>query len=280
LEKFSGMKIQRAKRAKKTLQFFSIAYGAIPPYHVLLDGTFIHRSASVHQEIQTLIARALNTEKFKLYTTRQVQKELESLKLQEGLDAIKLLGKRITILQSGAQTAEDSIARLIRSPNLPGGQNFILATRDPGLVKEARMYPKIMIIQLNGVVATLETPSNAAVATYKKAQGEAARSKIDKAKSVLVQQRTKLDSNPLVGDSTSHIRRVLPDFASSPDDEGDHSDELYDPLEPSREDSEPQKVRNEKAPASPSSVKALPKKRRSDHSRVSTGPQHPQFKSS
>lgn len=233
------MKIQRTKRAKKTLQFFSIAYGAIPPYHVLLDGTFIHRSASVHQEIPALIERALNTDKFKLYTTRQVQRELESLKLQEGLDAIRGLGKRITVLQSGAKTAQDSIARLIRAPDLPGGQSFILATRDPGLVKEARMYPKVMIIQLNGVVATLETPSSAAMSTYRKSQEDAARSRIERSRKALAKPDASADLKPSTDNSSVPARRVLPDFSDLCNATGDdQNDELYDPLEPSREASE------------------------------------------
>lgn len=151
------MKVKRLKKTKKTLKFFSSNFRLVPPYHILFDGTFLNHIAHIHQPLQDVIDRVFMKQPVVFYTTTQVIDELKKLEME---DALKLTALLKTLSPAG-ETPAESILNLVITPNLPKQQFFVVATRDWELISKVRKYPKAMVLNINGVVPILDTPSYA-----------------------------------------------------------------------------------------------------------------------
>ncbi|KAE8302122.1 Fcf1 pre-rRNA processing protein [Giardia duodenalis] len=151
------MKVKRLKKTKKTLKFFSINFRLTPPYHILFDGTFLNHVAHIHQPLQEIVDRVFMRQPVVFYTTAQVVEELKKLEME---DALKLAASLKTLSPTG-ETPAESILNLVVTPNLPKQQFFVVATRDWELISKIRKYPKAMVLNINGVVPILDTPSYA-----------------------------------------------------------------------------------------------------------------------
>jgi hypothetical protein len=73
------MRHGRAKAARKTLQFFRRTHGYAPPYHVLLDGTFVVSIVRFKIPLLDRLRSVLQGEAFHLYVTRSTLSELSTL---------------------------------------------------------------------------------------------------------------------------------------------------------------------------------------------------------
>lgn len=73
------MRHGRAKAARKTLQFFRRTHGYAPPYHVLLDGTFVVSILRFKIPLLDRLRSVLQGETFHLYVTRSTLSELSKL---------------------------------------------------------------------------------------------------------------------------------------------------------------------------------------------------------
>jgi hypothetical protein len=73
------MRHGRAKAARKTLQFFRRTHGFAPPYHVLLDGTFVVSILRFKIPLLDRLRSVLQGEPFHLYVTRSTLMELSTL---------------------------------------------------------------------------------------------------------------------------------------------------------------------------------------------------------
>ena len=141
------MKVKRLKKTKRTLKFFSSNFRLVPPYHILFDGTFLNHIAHIHQPLQDVIDRVFMKQPVVFYTTTQVIDELKKLEME---DALKLTALLKTLSPAG-ETPAESILNLVITPNLPKQQ----------LISKVRKYPKAMVLNINGVVPILDTPSYA-----------------------------------------------------------------------------------------------------------------------
>lgn len=89
------MRHGRAKAARKTLQFFERTQGIRPPYHILLDGTFVVAVVKFNFPIQERLDRLLQHAQIHLVTTQSSIEELEHLAEKERADKRELLEKAI-----------------------------------------------------------------------------------------------------------------------------------------------------------------------------------------
>ncbi|CAB9523161.1 UTP23, small subunit (SSU) processome component, homolog (yeast) [Seminavis robusta] len=74
------MRHGRSKAARKTLQFFARTQGFRPPYHVLLDGTFLVAMLKYKFPLRERLDKMLQHDAFTLYTTSSCLQELAKLK--------------------------------------------------------------------------------------------------------------------------------------------------------------------------------------------------------
>ena len=74
------MRHGRSKAARKTLSFFARTAGIKPPYHVLLDGTFLVAVVKYKFPLRERLDKVLQHASFTLYTTNSVLDELKTLK--------------------------------------------------------------------------------------------------------------------------------------------------------------------------------------------------------
>ena len=68
------MKVKRQKRVRKALQHYRITHSLVPPYHVLIDGTFCKAALRFQVNIAEQLPKYLDAE-VKMKTTTCVLKE-------------------------------------------------------------------------------------------------------------------------------------------------------------------------------------------------------------
>lgn len=76
------MRYGRSKAARKTLQFFERTQGIQPPYHILLDGTFLVAIQQSNLPLQDRLNKLLQHCAFSLLVTQSSLDELETLAAQ------------------------------------------------------------------------------------------------------------------------------------------------------------------------------------------------------
>jgi U3 small nucleolar RNA-associated protein 23 len=105
------MRHGRAKAARKTLQFFERTQGIRPPYHILLDGTFVF--SSVKLPLLERLDKLLQHAPVHLLMTQSSLDELENLR-ENVTDAEKkkLLGEAM-------QWAKQNCERILREKDFP-----------------------------------------------------------------------------------------------------------------------------------------------------------------
>ena len=73
------MRHGRAKAARKTLQFFRLVHGIEPPYHVILDGTFLAAVVTQKVPLRERLGRILQNNGFSLCVLRSSLDELRGM---------------------------------------------------------------------------------------------------------------------------------------------------------------------------------------------------------
>ena len=150
-------KIKRKTKLRKFLRFYRTVHGFRDPYKVILDGNFV--SACVHRKLED--TAAMHVQKFlgaecKIFTTRAVRKELESMG-KEFMDAANQTHKLLLVSERGDNGNENSnnndsdkkqeYIKNVQESILKACQNdnrerFIVCTQDRKLKEKLRVQSK------------------------------------------------------------------------------------------------------------------------------------------
>lgn len=191
------MRIKRAKAARRTLQFFRRHGDVSPPYHVLLDGTFLVACLRQKLPLRERLTKLLQNEPYRLYTTQSALDELGSLGDKQGnnsngndndkdrdegdggslFERARQLGNNEcdevldVAAPDGADANADDVAALGRVgadvlrtvSEEASATRFLVATQDETLADRLRRRPRILvpIVRLSRSVLILEAPSAA-----------------------------------------------------------------------------------------------------------------------
>ena len=217
------MRHGRAKQARRTLQFFERAAGIHPPYHLIVDGTFVIAVLKHNLPWQERIDKLLQHTSFDLFVCASTMMELKKLQEQEKegcvfSEAIKWCQEnckeidRISNQQGGGSAASASLSdaaadilRIAAPANESGETNvngaktsmrYFCATQDEELLDQLRQHPIPIIRLARGSVLLLEQPSKMATGTAERQE----RLKITHAMSeperklvAMVKQQTRLE---------------------------------------------------------------------------------------
>jgi rRNA-processing protein FCF1 len=101
---------------RKYLRYYRIVFGIEPPYHILLDGNFLHSMLIQKIDVRERLEHLLQKETIKLFVTRSVIKELTSAGAKTA-PALKYALKFCGILEDCSQSSGGKEDELI-STNL------------------------------------------------------------------------------------------------------------------------------------------------------------------
>ena len=158
------MRILRHKANRKTLAFFRVAYGIVPPYRVLLDGNFLVAASRNSSEWRRLLPKLLQVDGSPqgifLHITECAAAELSALGgpsavLAEGVPVLRCRHKH-------GHTADMDTAACFSA--LIGDVNtgrFVVATQDAALRGALRRVTGVPIALYSNHVLVLEPPSDA-----------------------------------------------------------------------------------------------------------------------
>ena len=108
------MRHGRSKAARKTLQFFARTQGIKPPYHILLDGTFLVAVVKYKFPLHERLDKLLQHASFTLYTTFSCIHELTQL-LQQQANQDQ---EKAQVLETTLQWIKKECTRLEHIPDL------------------------------------------------------------------------------------------------------------------------------------------------------------------
>ncbi|KAG8570218.1 hypothetical protein GDO81_011156 [Engystomops pustulosus] len=121
------MKITRQKHAKKILSFYKNNFNIVPPYNVLVDGTFCQAALKHKIQMKEQLPKYLMGE-VQLCTTRCVLKELESL--GKDLYGAKIIAQKFQVRHCAHSTSPVSgtacILSLVADDN---SRHYFVATQ-------------------------------------------------------------------------------------------------------------------------------------------------------
>mmetsp|Transcript_32722 Transcript_32722/g.75333 ORF Transcript_32722/g.75333 Transcript_32722/m.75333 type:complete len:262 (-) Transcript_32722:139-924(-) len=175
------MRHGRAKAARKTLQFFRLSYGIAPPYHVLLDGTFLVAMTSQKVPLRERLDRVLQHKSFHLYVSRSSLTELEKMSKKDTpkKEALKQawrwgLDECDEILEDARDEGGDGM-EIPDSLGVPGKDvvrlvslersQYMVATQDEELLDFLRTMGNAPLLRLARGVLLLENPSKSSQRT-------------------------------------------------------------------------------------------------------------------
>ncbi|PIC40217.1 hypothetical protein B9Z55_011638 [Caenorhabditis nigoni] len=151
------MKVKRLKRANRLLTFFKYNYRFVPPYRVLVDGTFCQAALTEKLNLAEQIPKYL-TEETHLMTTKCVLDELE--KIGPLLYGALVIAKQFEIAECPHKTpiaAADCLSHLARRA-ASGKTKYLIATQHDELTEKLRtivgtpiMYIKFKTILLDNI---------------------------------------------------------------------------------------------------------------------------------
>lgn len=193
------MRYGRSKAARKTLQFFERTQGIKPPFHILLDGTFLVALVKYNLPLMDRLDRLLQHSPFQLVVTQSSLDELERLakevvaqkglfeeaqqwaqkncarvlpkheehsKEGNNLEKLGLTGKDIWNWAAPATAKNDQTKQQSSTSSKPEERHkYFVASQDEDLLDALRSMGGVPIIRLaRGSVLLLEQPSKSATA--------------------------------------------------------------------------------------------------------------------
>ncbi|VDO65196.1 unnamed protein product [Heligmosomoides polygyrus] len=161
------MKVKRIKRANRILTFFKYNYKIVPPFRVLVDGTFCNAALANKINLREQLPKYLGGV-VEIATTKCVLAELESL--GSPVYGALLIAKQFTVdvcPHTPHRPAAECLAHLARRA-AKGKTKYVVATNDDSLSEKLRniagtpiLYIKYNAILLDRVSeATAETPKD------------------------------------------------------------------------------------------------------------------------
>ena len=161
------MKVNRSKFIRKYLKFYRINHGIKAPYHVILDGNFIHAALKYKLDIFARLSTLLqiDLDKLKVYVSKSSIKEL----LEAGpsaRQAYDFATSRCEILDhigNNNESDEDNFLNMLRKSinnKQKDAIHYMVATQDKKLRSRSAAIPGVPTIYLNKVTMILEAPSS------------------------------------------------------------------------------------------------------------------------
>lgn len=120
------MRHGRSKAARRTLQFFARTAGITPPFHVLLDGTFLAAVVKYKFPLRERLDKVLQHAFFTLYTTESCLEELGKLKQASS-------GDKAAVFEEAIQWAKNECNVMEDIPEFDKQTNRMLGTKYPEL---------------------------------------------------------------------------------------------------------------------------------------------------
>uniref|UniRef100_A0A1I7TWP9 rRNA-processing protein UTP23 homolog n=1 Tax=Caenorhabditis tropicalis TaxID=1561998 RepID=A0A1I7TWP9_9PELO len=165
------MKVKRLKRANRLLTFYKYNFKFLPPYRVLVDGTFCNAALQEKLNLAEQIPKYL-TEETHLMTTNCVLKELE--KFGPLLYGALVIAKQFEIAECNHHTpkaASDCLAHLARRA-ASGKTKYLIATQDDELTEKLRTIVGTPIMYIKFKTVLLDNVSEATKAGSTKDENE------------------------------------------------------------------------------------------------------------
>ncbi|CAI2348905.1 unnamed protein product [Caenorhabditis sp. 36 PRJEB53466] len=194
------MKVKRLKRANRLLTFYKYNYKFVPPYRVLVDGTFCNAALQEKLNLAEQIPKYL-TEETHLMTTNCVIKELE--KFGPLLYGALVIAKQFEVAECTHATpraASDCLAHLARRA-ASGKTKYLIATQDDELTEKLRAIVGTPIMYIKFKTVLLDNVSEATKAGCAREESEIQKLKALKevviGKEEVKKKRKKKGVNPL-----------------------------------------------------------------------------------
>ncbi|CAB3402654.1 unnamed protein product [Caenorhabditis bovis] len=154
------MKVKRLKRAHRLLTFYKYSYKFLPPYKVLVDGTFCSAALQEKINLAEQIPKYLGEETH-LMTTKCVLSELE--KFGPLLYGALVIAKQFEIVCCNHQkpkSASDCLSHLARRA-ASGKDKYFMATQDEDLTETLRNIVGTPILYIKFKTVLLDNISEA-----------------------------------------------------------------------------------------------------------------------
>jgi len=188
------MRHGRAKQARRTLQFFERAAGIRPPYHLLVDGTFVIAVLKYKLPWQDRFDKLLQHAHFDLAVCSSTITELKALQAQttdgsmfieaiqwckdncevidevpskkdiSSSDSLSEAAADILSVAVSANVSDETQQKHVDKPQ----KRYFCATQDEELLHQLRQYTIPIIRLARGSVLLLEQPSKAAAGTVQR----------------------------------------------------------------------------------------------------------------
>jgi rRNA-processing protein FCF1 len=178
------MRFGRAKAARKTLQYFARTVGLKPPYHVLLDGSFIvsmfQSKLPIRDRMYSILQLSSSGGGMHFYILASLLKELRALvsklanqkheKAAFFQQALEWATNECTVIEKENDDESSTLAETTATPTTElfyqhiasADHPYVVATQDEGLLDKLRKLGTVPIIRLaNSSVVLLENPSKA-----------------------------------------------------------------------------------------------------------------------
>eukprot|EP01038_Epipyxis_sp_PR26KG_P008802 gene8802-11884_t len=199
------MRVLRAKQIRRHLRFYRVVFDIVPPYNVILDGSFIFAAIKYKVDLINRIERLLQGEKVNLFILKSVINELKASG-DKSKSSLEFAIRYCEVIDDGDVEGVNSLEKLQNilkpKPTSTLGNNnrkkkYFVASQD----KETRYtisnnIAGIPLIYLNKVIFVLEPPS--ALSQNLNSQMQTAKISLNESESNLVElikKRKREDSN-------------------------------------------------------------------------------------
>ncbi|KAL3072670.1 hypothetical protein niasHS_017644 [Heterodera schachtii] len=153
------MKVKRLKRAAHILTFYRYNFHFLPPFSVLLDGTFCQAALQSKINLREQMPKYL-AQSVEMVVTKCVLNELQQL--GKPLHGALVICEQFRIAfcpHKPMRTASECIAHLARRSREEGNSKHIVGTQDDQLMEKLRKVGGVPIMSIRFNTILLEKPS-------------------------------------------------------------------------------------------------------------------------
>lgn len=140
------MKIKKSKILKKTLNFYKINFNFFDPFHLLLDGNFLHLLLEKKLDIKQKLEKILKGIVF-LHSTNCIVNELSSL--GDDFRGTFLRARKLTRIKCHITENKDPRTCILELIGEKNEGKYLVATQDESLRSELRRIPGVIIHNFN-----------------------------------------------------------------------------------------------------------------------------------
>ncbi|KAF7632578.1 hypothetical protein Mgra_00008025 [Meloidogyne graminicola] len=153
------MKVKRLKRASRVLTFFRYKFGYIPPYSILLDGTFCQEALKCKINLREQLPKYLRDEGLEMFVTECESPLYGALCIAQQFKVAKCPHRP---LRSAADCIAHMARRSLKNKEAENKKKKILyfvATQDSALLQKLRSLGGVPLMSIRYNAILLEKPS-------------------------------------------------------------------------------------------------------------------------